>query len=374
MHIKSIAPGFSRAFLGAACAGVLLNSTAEALTCSGVYFPPKGQSTSYQKKKTASAVGLSSGIVTDLKNTILAGRWAVWRHGYLVHNQGAFNTKTEIKSARKTFHAATIGALIRQGKIDSIHQPLTDWDAGVAGGPGNCHLDATLGHAMTQTTAFDESQLCPGELWAYSDANPPVINRVAARAWRGTNATDYTSNYKEVIGGALLDRIGASGWSTSVESDGIRLSMDLEDLGRFGLLMANGGRWNGTVIVPEWFVVELSTKQTYGIPPNFDNANDGHTGLTEEDFPAGSPYGYFTWVNTEQDLFPEADPTWAEARGANGNILLWDGTSGVVMAILASSDKFSPAETRPGWPLEVTPVVNVLQASIIGPNPLVSCE
>jgi CubicO group peptidase (beta-lactamase class C family) len=212
-----------------------------------------------------------------------------------VHNQGSFNSNTEIKSARKSFHAATIGALIEQGKIDSVYQLLSDWNAGVVGGPGNCHIHATVWHAMTQTTAFDEPGLCPGEAWVYSDANPPLINRVAARAWRGTNATDYSSNYKEVIGGALLNRTGASGWSTSVQSDGIRLSMDLEDLGRFGLLMVNSDRWNGVSVVPEWFVEELSTKQAYGIPPNFDNANDGHTELREEDFPSGSPYGCFTW-------------------------------------------------------------------------------
>jgi hypothetical protein len=79
-------------------------------------------------------------------------------------------------------------------------------------------------------------------------------------------------------------------------------------------------------------------------------------------------------VNTDRDLFPEADPTWAQARGANGNVLLCDKISGVVMAILASFDKFAPAETRPGFALKVTPVVNVLQAGILGLNPLVSCQ
>lgn len=322
--------------------------------------------------RTPAQVGLSPAVVSKLQSTIRGGRWALWRHGYLVHVQGSFNSTTEVKSLRKTFHSATIGALIQQGKIASVDRPLTDWNAGVSGGPGNCHLQATLRHVMSQTSTFDESGMCPEDLWAYSDANPPRVNRVAARAWRGTNSTDYNTNYAEVIGGALLGRIGATGWSTSVSSDGIRMKVDLEDLGRLGILLANSGRWGDAQVIPASYVDQMASKRTYGIPPNYDNDNDGELGLRESDFPE-SPYGFLTWVNTDRDLFPQADPTWAQGWGDGGHYLLFDPASGVVMAILASSEKFTPKEPRAGRPIRATAVVHALQAHIAGPDPLATC-
>ncbi len=348
--------------------GVLFAHDSGASVCQGVYYPPPGkQSLSYQKKKAAVEVGLKTTTVSALKNAIKKGRWALWREGYLVHVQAsaAFNTNTEIASARKAFHAATIGGLIQLGKIYSLSQKVSDWNAGNSGGPGNCHQNATLYDVMTRTTAYDDQSKCPGEVWAYSDANPPMLNQVAARAWRGALSTDFTSNYQEVIGGALLNPIGASGWYTTVKPDGIRLNMYLEDFGRFGLLMSKGGLWDGTRVIPEWFVYDQTTKQTYSVAPNYDNWNDGDLSLTTEQFPE-SPYGFMTWVNTDRDLVPNIASTWAYTEGAWGNFVIWDSQSGVVLAIQSSQYQFYPLD--PVVPIRA--VITVLQNSIAGPNPL----
>lgn len=339
-------------------------------TCTGVYFPPAGQSTSYQSTKTPVQVGLNANVVNDLKSTIRRGNWALWRDGYLVYVNGGFNRNILINSTRKTLHAATIGSLIQSGKITSVDQKLSTWDAGRTGGPNNCHAEATLAHTMGQMSAFDDQSKCPGQLWAYSDANPPQINRVAARAYRGTNSTDYTSNYSEVIGGALLNPINATGWTTSAKSDGIHLNMDVEDLGRFGILLANRGAWAGNQVVPAWYVDAMSTKKTYGVPPNYNNANDGNLLYTTADFPE-APYGYFTWVNTDRDYAPNASASWAWGAGHGGHYLFYDRESGVVLALTDSRDSFSPSDPRPGAAESV--VLHALQRNITGPNPLVSC-
>ncbi|MBU2676265.1 MAG: cadherin-like domain-containing protein, partial [Gammaproteobacteria bacterium] len=50
----------------------------------GSYYPPPGESVANQFLSTPGEVGLSASIVTDLGAVITAGRWALWRHGYLV--------------------------------------------------------------------------------------------------------------------------------------------------------------------------------------------------------------------------------------------------------------------------------------------------
>jgi len=63
----------------------------------------------------------------QLKAIMKSNRWALWRHGYLVHVNGDFNKNTEVASLRKTWHALTVGAAIGQGKIPSIHQKINVW-------------------------------------------------------------------------------------------------------------------------------------------------------------------------------------------------------------------------------------------------------
>ncbi len=75
---------------------------------SGYYFPPPGESLAQQNQQSPAAVGLNAQIIDDLSGK--APRWALWRHGYLVHVSGDFNQTTDVKSLRKTWHATTVGA------------------------------------------------------------------------------------------------------------------------------------------------------------------------------------------------------------------------------------------------------------------------
>jgi len=228
------------------CAGL---SAPDAPTiCTGTYFPVQGDTLTVQSRKTPAQVGLKSGIATALQNTIKsypagagyaactlpsAARWALWRHGRLVLYRGSLTANTEIKSARKTIHAATIGALIQMGKITAdrtlSHHVKNVWNAQPSTVPaGNCDLNATLKQLLVQTSGYADPAKCPGQEWHYHDGNLPVLNKVAVRAYRGTKATDYTSNYDQVLGTALFNKVYATDWSTSIQPDGIRIEADLE--------------------------------------------------------------------------------------------------------------------------------------------------
>jgi hypothetical protein len=334
----------------------------EALPPAGIYFPPAGESLSSQSYKSPAEVGLGASVVADLAAVITAGRWALWRHGYLVHVDGDFNDNDEVKSLRKIIHAATVGVAIQRGFVPSLDQAISAWNPELTG----VDATATWAHVMTQTSAFDEPTLAPGSLWAYSDANPLQLCRAIARVWgRG----DYTDRYDLVVSDALFDAIGARGWSSFPAADGIRFLFDLEDLGRAGLLFVAGGEWNGHRLIPLWFVEELGTKQTYGILPNYDNENDGHTGLQVEDF-TESPYGLMTWVNTDRDLYPNSSAEWVVALGVGGHYLVYNRKSGLVLAVIDGD--FVPIDGNPpGWPTPVRIAIEVLEQAVIGPNPMV---
>ncbi len=289
------------------------------------------------------------------------GRWALWCHGYLVHVEGGFNHKSEVASLRKTWHALTVGAALKQGKIPSYQQKLSVWNAELTGKDA----EATWWHVITQTSGFDYPYgdfpaYQPGAIWTYTDKNPRQLCNALARVY---GKKDYRDHYDEVLRQAYFDAIGMRGWTSRVREDGIRLQLDLEDMGRLGLLVLARGRWNGVEVIPLWFVEELETKQTRGIRANYDGPDDGRVKdgwlhAHRKEF-LECPYGYMTWVNTAGDFYPGADRAWAFGAGAGGSYLLWNHRHGIVFA---------------GWSVDTRPtnagIPHALEACLRGPNPL----
>jgi CubicO group peptidase (beta-lactamase class C family) len=308
------------------------------------YFPPPSESIEKQDRRSPSDVGLKPEVVKALKSQLVSGwesrglpskggqksrHWALWRHGYLVHVEGDFNRKTEVKSLRKTWHALTVGAAIKQDKIPSIDQKISVWSKELTGK----HAGATWWHVMTQTSGFDypyddQPAYAPGEMWTYSDKNPKHLCNALARVY---GKRDYSDDYNDVVGEAYFDAIGMRGWETSVREDGIRFHFDLEDMGRLGLLVVARGKWQDKELIPEWFVKQLESKHTHGAKVNYDGPDDGRVGLDPKRFPE-APYGFMTWVNIDGDYYPGADRAWAWAAGTGGSFVLWNHKNGIVFA------------------------------------------
>lgn len=325
----------------------------------GYYFPPPGQSISIQNRQTPEHVGLENKIISMLRKAT-NGRWALWRHGYLVHVEGDFNEVSEVKSLRKTWHALTVGAAIKQGRIPSYSQKLSAWAPELKGH----HANATWWHVITQTSGFDYPYAGypaykPGEIWTYSDKNPKYLCTALARVF---GIEDYQAGYEDVLRQSFFDVIGMRGWSVGVKADGIRLLLDLEDMGRLGLLVLARGCWDGQEIIEKKFVEQLERKQTDEIPVNYDGPNDGRIDLNTQRFP-DAPYGFMTWVNTDTDFYPAADSGWAWGAGAGGHYVLWNHKFGIVFAGVGIDT--SPSSDS---------VPHIIERSVTSPNPLFNQE
>ena len=328
--------------------GMVVLSCYPCIPASGVelYFPPAGKSMENQARRAPQQVGLDAGLAGRINQYIAAHpyvqrnvrpRWALWRHGYLVHVEGDFHKTTDVASLRKTWHAMIVGAAIQQGKIPSHHEKIGRWLPELTGRDA----EATWRHVMTQSAGFDYPygdypDYEPGRMWTYSDWNLVHLCNALARVY---GKEDFYDDYADVAAAAYFDAIGMEGWSARMvkdrgygnRDDGVRYVLSLEHMGRLGLLALARGNWDGRQLVPRWFVEELETKQTYGMRVNYNGPNDGKIGLSPETFPE-SPYGYLTWVNTDRDLYAGADRAWACGRGAGGSVVLWNHKNGIVFA------------------------------------------
>jgi len=346
------------------------------------YFPAAGKSIENQDLRSPQQVGLAADFIHKVNQYILknpyarkkvesarrtAGkpRWALWRHGYLVHIEGNFHKTVDVASLRKTWHAMIVGAAIKQGKIPSLHQRISKYLPELKGNDA----EATWWHVITQSAGFDYPygdypDYKPGQMWTYSDWNLVHLCSALARVY---GKKDFYDRYEDVAGQAYFDAIDMEGWSTRIvkdssfgRHDGVRFVLSLEHMGRLGLLALARGTWNGVELIPKWFIEELETKQTYGMRVNYNGPNDGRIGLSAQRFPE-SPYGYLTWVNTDQDLFPGTDSAWACGRGAGGCVVLWNHKNGIVfagIAVAVSSDSNS--------------IPRIIEDAVAAPNPLIA--
>lgn len=218
-----------------------------------LYFPPPGGGLDKQARQTPEQAGLRPAVVNALQNT--ATRWALWRHGRLVHVKGEFDLPSEVFSLRKTWHALTVGAALKQNKIPSLDQKISVWLPNLKGS----HADATWRHVLTQSAGFDYPYgrfpaYKPGEMWTYSDLNLVHLCNALAKVY---GRKDFHDHYETVPKAAYLDAIGMEGWSTSIVfdpksqmEDGVRLHLSLEHLGRLGLLILARGAWNSAQLIP----------------------------------------------------------------------------------------------------------------------------
>jgi CubicO group peptidase (beta-lactamase class C family) len=300
-----------------------------------LYFPPPGEGLDVQSRVTPEEAGFDPAVIAALEN--FASRWALWRNGRLIHVKGDFNETSNVASHRKTWHALTVGAALRLGRIKSLDQAVNEWLGDLTGE----HAKATWRHVMTQSAGFDYPYgdypaFPPGRMWTYSDYNPVILCSALARVW---GRKDYHDKYETVVKEAYFDAIGMRGWELAFTKDrqfkgpddGVRFVFDLEDMGRLGLLVLARGNWAGKQLVPASFVSQLETKQTRGMLVNYSGPNDGNVGLDPKKF-TEVPYGFMTWVNTNGDLMPGADHQWAYAAGAGGHLTMWNRRFGIVLA------------------------------------------
>lgn len=202
-------------------------------------------------------------------------------------------------------------------------QQTSEWEGTLWDKPDQIDRYRTVGGRPAEGKKGDPRPLrAPGEYWEYNDVRINRLSLALLRVWRRP--------LPEVFDELVMQPIGASrdwewvGYRNSwVEIDGRRMQsvsggshwgggvfIHARDQARVGLMIAQGGVWNGHRIVSEARVAEMR------VPcPLYRN------------------YGLLWWLNTDRGLYPNASAASFYARGAGGNIT-WIDPDNEIVAVM----------------------------------------
>jgi CubicO group peptidase (beta-lactamase class C family) len=254
--------------------------------------------------KAPEAVGMDSTLLAKARDyaMISGGSGLIARHGTVVMGWGDQRQTYDLKSSTKAIGVTAVGLALMDGKFRSLHEPASKYHPAFGVPPeSNRGIDRreriTLFHLATQTAGFDkpggytELQFEPGTKWFYSDGGPNWLAECVTLA--------YGRDLQELMFERVLSRIGIGRedfrWRANAyrprEIDGVArrefgsgVFANVDAMARIGHLYLRGGRWNGTPIIPSWFVDAVRTvpRGVRGVPvikaEEYGNASD-HYGL-----------------------------------------------------------------------------------------------
>ena len=249
---------------------------------------------------------------------------AVVRDGQLVAERfqggAAADTLLRIHSATKSVSSMLVGMALAQGKLGDLSQTVGEWlPEAAAAQPGSPAAGLTLRQVLTGTTglAFDWSTQArvlaaapdpvqyafalprggqPPGTWSYNDAAVGLLSPILERA--------HGLPLAEVARRDLFRPLGIEAFEWQCDRAGrtmahAGLRLRVRDLARLAGVMADGGRWRGTPVVPAAWVAESTRQHVGGAWPNPPLAED-------------SGYG-FLWFTGSRKGVPLA---WAWGYGA----------------------------------------------------------
>ena len=245
------------------------------------------------------------------------------------------NTKMYGWSMAKSFTAALIGILVKQGKLSVMQPaPVAEWSD-----PKDLRHTITIENLLQQTSGLDfledyskasdvtnmlyktgdmagftaDHRLAhnPGEVFNYSSGNSNILSRIIRQ-------TVGEKDYAAYPFTALFYKIGM--YNTLLEPDASGtyvgssyINATARDFARFGLLYYNDGVWNGERILPEGWV-----KQTVAPPATNKLKN----------------YGYQFWLNGLR----KDDPSKRKYPDAPVDMYYCDGYAGQAIYIIPSKN------------------------------------
>ncbi|HEV7644803.1 MAG TPA: serine hydrolase [Pyrinomonadaceae bacterium] len=288
------------------------------------------------------------------------------RNGYVIAEWGDTRRVDMTFSVTKSFLSATVGIAFGRKMIRSLQDPVLGYEAptfaydpntkfGDAGKLGSSRLielfstehnrKITWEHLLRQTSDWEgtlwgkpdwadrpekdvntwltRKRNEPGTVYKYNDVRVNVLALAALNVWRRP--------LPQVLKENLMDEIGASdswrwfGYENSwVVIDGQIVQsvsggghwgggmfISAQDMARFGLLTARGGKWRDKQILPEEFVRQAKTPG-----------------------PANDTYGFMNWfLNTGHKLYPSAPVAVITHIGSGTNIIYADPENDIVMVV-----------------------------------------
>jgi CubicO group peptidase (beta-lactamase class C family) len=219
----------------------------------------------------------------------------VVRDDDIVASWGDIGAKVNVRSVRKSLLSALYGIAIEEGRINpaSTLAQLEIDDVPPALSPaekqatvrellmarsGVYHLAAYETGQMKEIRPARESHP-PGSFWYYNNWDFNVLGTI----YRQSVDDVFASFDKRIARPIGMEDFSTPDGQYLKESSSSHAAylfrMSARDLARFGLLFLNGGRWNGTQLIPARWVTESTTR------------------LSDTEQP-GRGYGYLWWTFT----------------------------------------------------------------------------
>jgi len=185
-------------------------------------------------------------------------------------------------SAGKTVTAMLVGIAQQDGLININNKTSTYIGTGWTSEPLNKENLITIKNQLTMTSGFDDGVSDPdctlpgclvykadaGTRWAYHNAVYTLLDSVIERA----SGMSFNAYFQQKI----RNKIGMNGlWIKAPHSNNVYYS-NARSMARFGLLMLNKGKWDGTPILADtnYFNSQVNASQNLNLS-----------------------YGYLTWLN-----------------------------------------------------------------------------
>lgn len=188
-------------------------------------------------------------------------------------------------SIAKSVTSTLVGAAIRDGRIRSVHDPLSRYVPELKGG---AYDGVTLAQALTMRSGvhWTEDYNDPASNFSRyaTQMGPDFYRRMSALPRDATPGAKfyYSTAESNLIGAAVINATGKSlsrylsekiwkpfgmeadgVWMSSpegLETGGICFSATLRDYGRFGLFMLEGGRIDGKPVLPDGWIAEATAR------------------------------------------------------------------------------------------------------------------
>lgn len=256
------------------------------------------------------------------------------------------NQILDIRSAGKSITSLLLGVAIQEGLIESLDQDvysffpkekypainedyrkiklrhLLDMSSGL---DADTDDDGTPGHVahwgagdewvnyILNVPLIDE----PGKKWVYADINPALIGAIIEER-SGMSLRDFA--YEKVFKPLGIKQFF---WSTNASNQTVAsgtLYISTLDLAKFGVLVANEGRWGEEQIVSADYIKTLIERKVFDLTDYWD--------LTDS-------YGMF-WYKKQRTIKGKTfDYLWASGRGGNQLIVIPE--ENMVIALTATA-------------------------------------
>jgi len=220
------------------------------------------------------------------------------------NDYGPDDTKN-VMSVTKSFTGVLVGLAIDKGYIQSINDPIGKYLAGIVTFPDDIKANITIeqvlkmsfGHAWNGTgpdslyntyiAMPDHLQYIidlplvaqPGTVFNYSDGASHLLSVIITQA-TGMNTLDFAKSN-------LFDPLEITLFQWTKDDRGYPngacdLQLKPRDMVKFGNLILNHGRYNGTQVVPESWIDAMTTTKI----------------STHDIIPYGPEYGYQIWIGS----------------------------------------------------------------------------